>query len=167
MVELEDYSTFSTFYVSRPKVKKYGIRAFIARKEGEDKRSKVTFSGLLNAIDGVAAGEGRLLMATTNHIELLDPALIRPGRIDRKIYIGYARREQAKRLFLRFFPEAGGDLAAYFAESIPEERLSMSSLQMHLLRYANDAVRAVAMLDELQEFEVASPQWSANSFAAK
>ena len=71
--------------------------AFIERKEGDDKRSKVAFSGLLNSIDGVAAGEGRLLMATTNHIELLDPALIRPGRIDRKIYIGYARRERLRR----------------------------------------------------------------------
>ncbi len=69
--------------------------AFLERKEGENKRSKVTFNGLLDAIDGVAAGEGRLLLATTNHIECLDPALIRPGRIDRKIYIGYARREQA------------------------------------------------------------------------
>jgi chaperone BCS1 len=131
--------------------------AFIERKEGDDKRSKVTFSGLLNAIDGVAAGEGRLLMATTNHIELLDPALIRPGRIDRKIYIGYARREQARRLFMRFFPDAEVELATYFAESIAEDRLSMSSLQMHLLRYSNDAVKAVAMLDELQEYEATPP----------
>ncbi len=128
--------------------------AFIERKEGEDKRSKITFSGLLNAIDGVAAGEGRILMATTNHLELLDPALIRPGRIDRKLYIGYARREQAKRLFQRFFPNEDEKLADYFADSIPEERLTMSTLQMHLLRYASDAVQAVAKVDELLEFEV-------------
>jgi mitochondrial chaperone BCS1 len=141
--------------------------AFIERKEGDDKRSKVTFSGLLNAIDGVAAGEGRLLMATTNHIELLDPALIRPGRIDRKIYIGYARREQAKRLFKRFFPDVGDELATFFAESIPEDRLSMSSLQMHLLRYSNDAVKAVATLDELQEYQATPPQWAVTSYATK
>ena len=39
----------------------------------------VTFSGLLNAIDGVAAQEGKILFVTTNHIERLDEALIRPG----------------------------------------------------------------------------------------
>ena len=141
--------------------------AFVERKEGEDKRSKVTFSGLLNAIDGVAAGEGRLLLATTNHIEHLDPALIRPGRIDRKIYIGYARREQAKRLFQRFFPSTDDHLANFFAESIPDERLSMSSLQMHLLRYSNDVKLAVTRLDELDEYEAAPIVRTVASFAAK
>ena len=41
--------------------------------------STITFSGLLNAIDGVAAQEGRLLCLTTNRVDRLDPALIRPG----------------------------------------------------------------------------------------
>lgn len=127
--------------------------AFVERKQGEDKLSKVTFSGLLNAIDGVAAGEGRLLLATTNHIERLDPALIRPGRIDRKIYIGYARREQAERLFARFYPDADVGMARFFAESIPDEQLAMSTLQTHLLRYATDPLGAVSNVDELCEFE--------------
>src|SRR5262249_40254376 len=46
--------------------------AFVARQAGDDKANKVTFSGLLNAIDGVAAGEGRILFATTNHLDRLD-----------------------------------------------------------------------------------------------
>ena len=45
----------------------------------------VSFSGLLNALDGVAAQEGRIFFMTTNHIEQLDPALIRPGRCDIKV----------------------------------------------------------------------------------
>lgn len=45
----------------------------------------VTFSGLLNALDGAAAQEGRLLFMTTNHIEKLDSALIRPGRCDYRL----------------------------------------------------------------------------------
>lgn len=40
-------------------------------------RLGVTFSGLLNALDGVAATEGRVMFMTTNHIERLDAALIR------------------------------------------------------------------------------------------
>ena len=52
-------------------------------KKGQ--KSGISLSGLLNVIDGVAAHEGRVLIATTNYPEVLDPALIRPGRIDRKI----------------------------------------------------------------------------------
>merc|ERR1719273_262855 len=50
--------------------------------------NRLTFSGLLNAIDGVTSTEGRILFMTTNYVERLDPALIRPGRVDFKQYIG-------------------------------------------------------------------------------
>ena len=42
----------------------------------------VSFSGLLNALDGLGAPSGVVLIMTTNHIDNLDPALLRPGRID-------------------------------------------------------------------------------------
>jgi chaperone BCS1 len=130
--------------------------AFIERKEGDDKRSKVTFSGLLNAIDGVAAGEGRILFATTNHIQRLDPALIRPGRIDRKLFIGYATPQQARELFLRFFPEADTEWANAFAERVPVGKTTMSTLQTHLLRFSDDPIGAVDQLEsqiEADRFE--------------
>jgi chaperone BCS1 len=117
--------------------------AFIERKEDADKRSKVTFSGLLNAVDGVAAGEGRILFATTNHVDRLDPALIRPGRIDRKFYIGYAKRDQAERMFFRFFPQCDFETARQFSEVIAGKKVTMSTIQMHLLRHAADPDAAV------------------------
>jgi chaperone BCS1 len=64
----------------------------------------VTLAGLLGAIDGVAAQEGRLLFATTNHIEVLDPALTRPGRMDVHVEFRLATKWQAKELFKSFFP---------------------------------------------------------------
>ncbi|MEQ1830320.1 MAG: AAA family ATPase [Pirellula sp.] len=131
--------------------------AFIERKEGEDKRSKVTFSGLLNAIDGVAAGEGRILFATTNHIQRLDPALIRPGRIDRKLYIGYATERQAERLFKRFFPDADDAWASEFGKRIPRGRTTMSTLQTHLLMYSDDPVSAVDRIEDSLEAASYSP----------
>ena len=118
--------------------------AFVARKAGEDKANKLTFSGLLNAIDGVAAGEGRLLFATTNHPERLDAALIRPGRIDRQVDIGLAERDQMRRLFNRFFPDADPELAHRFADSLPERRLSMSAVQSYLIEHAAAAESACA-----------------------
>ena len=127
--------------------------AFVARKAGEEKTNRVTFSGLLNAIDGVAAGEGRLLFATTNHPERLDPALVRPGRIDRQVEIGLADRDQARRLFLRFFPQADPDLAEQFAAAIPEHQLAMSAMQTYLIEHsesASDAAENVAELIKTQ-----------------
>jgi len=71
----------------------------------------VTFSGLLNALDGLAAGEDRIAFLTTNHIELLDPALVRPGRVDVMVRLGEATRYQAARMWDRYY----GDLDAHHA----------------------------------------------------
>ncbi|OIT29906.1 PREDICTED: AAA-ATPase At3g50940-like [Nicotiana attenuata] len=53
--------------------------------------SKVTLSGLLNFIDGLwsSCGDERIIIFTTNHIEKLDPALLRPGRMDMHIHMSY------------------------------------------------------------------------------
>ncbi|XP_047088879.1 AAA-ATPase At3g28580-like [Lolium rigidum] len=57
----------------------------------KDTRSKVTLSGLLNFIDGLwsACGGERIIVFTTNHLEKLDPALIRRGRMDKHIEMSY------------------------------------------------------------------------------
>ena len=49
----------------------------------------LSLSGLLNVLDGVVDTPGRIVIMTTNHPEMLDPALIRPGRVDKKIMLGY------------------------------------------------------------------------------
>ncbi|KXS20923.1 P-loop containing nucleoside triphosphate hydrolase protein [Gonapodya prolifera JEL478] len=72
-------------------------------------RQSLTLSGLLNALDGVAGQEGRVVCLTTNHIEQLDPALIRPGRVDVRLFFDRASRWQAKELFLNFYANAGTD----------------------------------------------------------
>ncbi|KAF8625116.1 hypothetical protein AX15_005540 [Amanita polypyramis BW_CC] len=64
----------------------------------------LSLSGLLNALDGVAAAEGRVLFATTNHLERLDPALSRPGRMDVWVEFKNASKWQAEALFRNFFP---------------------------------------------------------------
>nr|POE72894.1 putative mitochondrial chaperone bcs1-b [Quercus suber] len=63
----------------------------------------ISLSGLLNAIDGVATHEGRVLIMTSNHPEKLDPALIRPGRVDRKIGFRLAMKTQIHELFVRMY----------------------------------------------------------------
>ncbi|EGO52581.1 hypothetical protein NEUTE1DRAFT_72346 [Neurospora tetrasperma FGSC 2508] len=69
----------------------------------------VTFSGLLNALDGLAAGENRIAFLTTNHIDRLDPALIRPGRVDMMMRIGEATRHQAAEMWDRYYGDIDAD----------------------------------------------------------
>lgn len=122
----------------------------------------VTFSGLLNALDGVASSTSqRILFLTTNHIDRLDPALIRPGRVDLKELIDDATSHQVSELFRRFY---GGDgeealgaeeletLGAALREKVEQGvkddmRVSMAAVQGHFIR--TSAKEAVEGWDEL------------------
>ncbi|KAJ6608107.1 hypothetical protein B0H10DRAFT_2166645 [Mycena sp. CBHHK59/15] len=81
-------------------------------REGMSDLNTLSLSGLLNALDGVAAAEGRILFATTNHLEKLDPALSRPGRMDVWVEFKNASRWQAEALFRNFFPSTDEDADA-------------------------------------------------------
>lgn len=93
----------------------------------------LTFSGFLNAIDGVRSQEGRIIIMTTNYKEKLDPALLRPGRVDEMYEINYASQYQIEKMCLRFFKDE--KLAKNFAEKIPENKFSMSMIQGYLLKF--------------------------------
>ena len=71
--------------------------------------ANVTFAGLLNAIDGITSSEERILFLTTNHVERLDAALIRPGRVDMAVRLGEATRYQAAKLWSRFYGDVDED----------------------------------------------------------
>lgn len=82
-----------------------------------DSTPKISLSGLLNALDGVGAQEGRLLFATTNQYQTLDAALRRPGRMDVHVEFKLASQYQAAGLFERFYmPD---DVVAAEVEDVP------------------------------------------------
>lgn len=83
----------------------------------KEDRSGVTLSGLLNALDGFSAPDNVLFIMTSNQIEALDPALLRPGRIDYRLYLGPATEEQKVELYRRFFPHASMVEAQLFVNS--------------------------------------------------
>ena len=110
-----------------------------------------------NIVDGIASSEGHILCLTTNHIVRLDPALIRPGRVDRKLMVGPANAQQISTMFKRFYslpkdivPEEDGDddisfakfeedmveeLAQELSERIGEEEIPMAHVQGHVLSH--------------------------------
>lgn len=108
-------------------------------------QSSVTFSGFLNALDGVASGEERIVFMTTNHVDRLDPALIRPGRVDLMEFIDDASPAQARTLFSRFYGEGADcsseidDLASQLEALVERQgqqakRISMAALQGMFIR---------------------------------
>ena len=79
------------------------------RDKGVDSACRVTLSGLLNALDGIGAQEGRIFFATTNDYKALDPALCRPGRLDLHIEFKLASKYQCRELFRRFYLPSSSD----------------------------------------------------------
>uniref|UniRef100_A0A0D9WTN4 AAA+ ATPase domain-containing protein n=1 Tax=Leersia perrieri TaxID=77586 RepID=A0A0D9WTN4_9ORYZ len=94
-------------------------------------RETISLSGVLNFVDGLwssCVGE-RLVVFTTNHIDRLDPALLRPGRMDRKIELGYCKapalRVLAKNYLAGDGDEDGDDAVADEEEELMGEAASL------------------------------------------
>jgi chaperone BCS1 len=126
-------------------------------------RHELTLSGLLNVLDGVASQEGRIVLMTSNFAEKLDRALVRPGRIDKMIFLGNISPRSSEHMFLRMYapdPESNATiagekesdcdaehlqkLALSFASSIPDDTFTPAQLQGFLLSYRNAPAKAVA-----------------------
>ncbi|KAF2817069.1 P-loop containing nucleoside triphosphate hydrolase protein [Mytilinidion resinicola] len=115
--------------------------------------TRVTLSGLLNAIDGTTSQEGRVLIMTTNTPEKLDKALIRPGRIDQMVYFGPVTKKNAESIFMRMFSrDRNGDeehaiwlvdtklsekdlreMAVEFSKKFPEGQITPAEVQGFLV----------------------------------
>jgi len=108
------------------------IDAFFNARDKQDARVQISFSGLLNAIDGVGAQEGRIVVLTTNHLERLDAALIRPGRIDLEVELGNASAAQLRGLLQRFHPGAASRIERLVAD-YPAGSLSPAQVQQILI----------------------------------
>jgi mitochondrial chaperone BCS1 len=97
--------------------------------------ANVTFSGLLNALDGVASAEDRIVFLTTNHVNRLDDALVRPGRVDMAVQLGAATEYQIEQLWHRFYGglEDNDQYQKMFADKLKDlgmiGRVSTAALQ--------------------------------------
>jgi chaperone BCS1 len=130
-------------------------QAAMAKADKQADGGGATLSGLLNAVDGPTSGEGRVLVFTTNNPGTLDPALLRPGRVDFRLEFRAADSRQAREIFLRFFP---GEVTAAeaFAAALEGRVLTMADLQGILLaaETGHDAVVRISADGAQPELEV-------------
>lgn len=132
---------------------------------------KVSLSYLLNVIDGVGSQEGRILIMTTNHITRLDEALIRPGRVDKKVELGLADNKMTADLFCLVFKPVEDDvaftedaqvavsqreeaerverLAKGFAVKVPELKFSPAEIFSFLLEHRKSPEEAIHNVEQL------------------
>ena len=108
--------------------------------DGRKPMGKITFSGLLNCIDGFFYKNGLITIITTNHINNLDSALIRSGRIDLKIELSNPDKSQVEE-YLKFFY----DKKVSFTNGYSPDK-SMSDV-MEVCLQSNDPAKAVALLE--------------------
>ena len=109
---------------------------------------RLSFSGLLNALDGVASTDERIIFMTSNRFHLLPQALIRPGRVDVQAHIGLASNFQLERMYLRFFPEEP-QKATKFASILEGAPLSMAEVQSFFLFFKDDPQACLTSAVEL------------------
>jgi mitochondrial chaperone BCS1 len=133
----------------------------------------ISLSGFLNIIDGVASSEGRILVMTTNHIEKLDAALLRPGRVDLTVEFGYASLAVLKGLFTAIYASVESEksetdkpekksrflfshgkteqeiekLAEVFAQRVPADVYTPAEIQGYLLKHKTDPDAAMDEVD--------------------
>lgn len=108
-----------------------------------DDEQGISLSGLLNALDGVSTPSGIITVMTTNHPEVLDDAVVRPGRVDRSEAIGYLDDDQLARLVSTIVGRPVTFPSLRDADVAPAEILELIKRSMH------DPAEAFADIDML------------------
>ena len=127
---------------------------FQARKEGDINKNGVTFSGILNTLDGVATRPGLVCFITTNHKIHLDPALIRPGRVDYIMTFEHIKKKEIKQMFSVFMKnEDIGDKAEVFYNKFKDLHIQISAslLQQYLFKYLDNMDATMNNIDEIKD----------------
>lgn len=123
-----------------------------AEENKEDEFSMLTLSGILNTLDGVISLDEKLVFMTTNHLDLMDPALIRKGRVDHIYEVKPLEHDEVTQYVELMFPDTvvsindhfapilGCDLQALYFE-YPE---SVEDFIEAIPKQARQAIKAVA-----------------------
>lgn len=116
----------------------------------EDQSEKVTLSFILNLLDGILETPGRILIITSNYPDKLDKALIRPGRIDINLEVGYCNIKMITEMFNNFYKLSEND-AKSFSHIKKIKNITPAKLNKILLDNFNNFENAyIEILTEIQ-----------------
>lgn len=122
-------------------------------KKGKKDTNKATLGGLLNGLDGIAYKDGTIVVMTTNHPELLDHALIRPGRVGLHVNFTEANKQTAERMFCGFYADTDlitDTILSNFKKYCPE-KIQQAKLQEFMIANKNSPSIVV---DELKKLHI-------------
>lgn len=108
------------------------VDCFMPQREDKKGFSDISLGDLLNTIDGVDARNGQIIFMTTNHIEKLDPALIRSGRCNQVIEIKNPSPDLIEK-YLRYLYNTENPKIGQIAESLYAKGVSMADVQKYYL----------------------------------
>ncbi|KAG2205602.1 hypothetical protein INT46_010764 [Mucor plumbeus] len=116
--------------------------------KGPKKNNSVSVSGILNAIDGIASLEESIIFMTCNDMNTIPPALIRPGRVDLKLHMGYIDNYQAELIFWRFFCMEEKEAAL---ENIPKQNYStLTNTVNELIQRIRDTAHKISKQQKIE-----------------
>lgn len=110
---------------------------FKERKENDNNKSLLTFSGLINCLDGIATPYKLITLMTTNYKCNLDKALLRPGRIDYSLNFKYATKNQIQKMFNAFYPQHKDNFNDFY-KKIKNLKITTATLQQYLFGYMDE-----------------------------
>lgn len=118
------------------------ITSAIQKMMKKDELVNNNLSYLLNILDGIKESQDRIIIMTTNHVEKLDPALIRPGRIDLNIKFKKASIKDIKEM-----------LNFYWKQVVPEldSRLNEQFAHANIINYCRSSVSIDKTIELLLE----------------
>lgn len=106
-------------------------------------------STLLGALDGPLAGEGRILIMTTNNLDKMDQTMIRPGRIDFRLGFNLVTIDSAKAMIERCVGEVNATNMFKLVQFLNQHEISPAALQVHSISYIDSTVDE--LIDNLHE----------------
>jgi cytidylate kinase len=119
------------------------IDAFFFERKAQD--INVSFSAIINVLDGVLSkGNGLLVFITANNPDRLDPALVRPGRIDKMIKFDYPRKKEVRAAFTKL--TGSDEHFQEFYEPIAELKVTMSAIIDFLFRNPDTYLESIQEL---------------------
>jgi hypothetical protein len=112
----------------------------------------ITFSTFINTLDGVSSNDSLITILTTNHVNKLDPSMMRSSRINKKWELSTINRDMVGRMMKKWLPVISADdidtIVPHVTKTINDRKLSMASLQSVLLPIRCDDIKDIKTIKE-------------------